>query len=96
MGDSKEHITDIIKYIENNQEVWFYSTDNQNAINRYKYYMLTLQGNFAKLEEIDNAMQKIQGFKTIPEDINENTLEYIKFLAVKEYAEKQNKKTKKR
>ena len=96
MSDPKEHITDIIKYNENDQEVWFYSTDNQNSLNRYKYYMLWLQNNHPELREVDNAMRVLQDFKSEPEDVNEDTLEYIRFLAIKDYAEKMLKHNKKR
>ena len=96
MNKSREHITDVIKFSENDQEVWFYSTDNLNDINRYRYYMLVLKNNVPSLEEIDNAMQRIQDFSSDPEDINENSIEYVRFMAIKEFAEKILKKYKKR
>ena len=88
MGVTHEYITDIIKFREDEQEIWIYSTQNSGDLNRFRYYMLYLKNNVPCIIELDNAMNKIQEFHSEPEDINENSVEYIKFIAIKEYAEK--------
>jgi len=96
MSIPHEHITEIIKFNENGQEVWFYSTESQNSDNKYQYYMLYIKDNCPVILELDNAINKLQEFKSNPIDINKNSVEFIKFLAIKDYAEKyiQQKKMK--
>ena len=91
---AKEHITEIYKYSQNDILIWLYSTDSNGSENKTNYYMLHFRGKNPVIEQINNVMDKLQEYKFMFENVNENSVEYLKFLAIKDYAEELSKKRK--
>ena len=78
-------ITNVLNYRIEDSEYWIYSTliDNDN----YKYYLLTLNDNIPSISDIKSPLELLQNIGVTPTEIYENSIEYIRFLAIKNIAE---------
>ena len=86
----KNEITEVLKYDDGKNEFWIYSeseTSNHLPI-YYKYYMLFLKNNVPSIQDIKNPIETLQNINIESKNIYEGSIDYIKFLAIKEIAEK--------
>lgn len=83
-------ITNILKYGEDNNAFWIYSIkgNDDNSDIFYKYYILRIKDNVPMIEDIKNPIATLQNINIQPQKILEGTIEYIKFMAIKEIADK--------
>ena len=84
-----EEITEVLKYDENNNEIWIYSVKNSNHDDIFlRYYMLIVSNNIPVIKNIKNPIETLQNIKTQPTNVHSDSLDYIRFLALKEIADK--------
>lgn len=84
-----EEITEVLKYDESNNEIWIYSVKNSNHDDIFlRYYMLIVSNNIPVIKNIKNPIETLQNIKTQPTNVHSDSLDYIRFLALKEIADK--------
>ncbi|MBR1416434.1 MAG: hypothetical protein IJ572_01285 [Bacilli bacterium] len=83
----KSKISDVLYYTIDNNDYWIYSLKNIED-NFYKYYLLSMEDNNPTITDITNPIDFLQKLNITPVEIYENSMEYIRFLAIKNIAEK--------
>lgn len=85
-----KNITRILKYLYDNQEVWIYSVKDRDKNNDilYRYYTMFFKERKPIIIDLQDPIQTLQNIDITPLEIKEGSIEYIKFLALKDIAEK--------
>ena len=86
MDNKNESITHVFKCTINGEEYYVYSTTSNNS-DSYKYFTLSVVNNTPKIDAIENIVNFLENVKNKLIEIRDNSVEYIKFLALKSSAE---------
>lgn len=86
----KEIIDRILKYFNNNQDIWVYSVkdidENNNVL--YRYYTLFLKDKVPVIIDLENPIETLKNIEITPTVVQEGTKDYLIFMAYKDVAEK--------
>lgn len=70
-------------------EMWVYATANAiDGEKIFEYHILTLIDNIPEIEDIESPLSMLKNISKPPTIIEEGTLEYIRFIAIKDIANK--------
>ena len=87
----KEEKLDKIYYYKFGQadEMWVYAnTNNLGGDKIFEYHILTLIDNIPEIEDIETPLLMLKNISKAPTVIEEGSLEYIRFMAVRDIASK--------
>lgn len=86
----KEIVDRILKYFNDNQDIWIYSVkdidENNNVL--YRYYTLFLKDKVPVIIDLENPIETLKNIKITPTVVQEGTKDYLIFMAYKDVAER--------
>lgn len=95
MDFNKEKIYNVLKYSYNGTDSWIYSTIKNNNIDEsHKYFLLTIKDGYPTIMDVENPIDTLKQMQSKPISIKNDPYEYMKFIAMKNLAEKDIKELK--
>ena len=95
MDFNKEKIYNVLKYSYDGIDTWIYSTIKGNNVDdSHKYFLLTIKDGYPIIMDVENPIDTLKQMKSKPINIKDDVFEYMKFLAMKNLAEKDIKELK--
>ena len=89
---NNEIIYSVLKYTDNDNDSYIYSTvvNLDDMKESYNYYQLTIKNGLPVIIDIENPIEILKNINTKAIDVKEDYFEYMRFLAYKKLAEDNN------
>ena len=87
-SNNKLEITKVLYYSTNEVDYWIYSV-NEKGQSFNKYYVMSMNKvtKIPEIHDLDNPIKAFANVEAKSLELNENTMQYAKFLALKKIAE---------
>ena len=87
----KEDNSEKILYYKfsDSDEMWIYANQsNVDEEKKFNYHILTLIDNIPEIEDIESPLNMLKNIEKNPKVIDDGSLDYIRFIAIKDVAKK--------